>query len=116
MDRFLQLKVNVLTTRLRGQWIALSVVGAMSLMLSSCAQDAQRAITPGQTSEVELVKRLGPAEVAAASPSRPSAELRSYSECDYQVEAAQVVARFCSPQASEKTLQYWRQLWRAEKL
>ena len=92
------------------------IVPLVLLVAAGCAKDSQRAVTPGQTSEAELVQQLGPAQVSGASLSRPAASQRTYSDCEYQVESGQVVARFCAAQDHEKTLQYWRQLWRTEEL
>jgi hypothetical protein len=88
------------------------LVCALIALQFGCAGGTERRVTPGQTTAGELQQQLGPALVVGNSPSRPEAELRSYSECEYQLEAEQVVARFCKPLDHERTVQYWRQLWR----
>jgi len=109
-------KVNPVVKKLT----SLRTVPAIAILvafggISGCAKDAQRLVQPGETSSQQLVEQLGPALVTGISPSRPAAEQRTYSECEYQVESGIVAARFCQPLSHERTLQYWRQLWREKE-
>ena len=90
------------------------IMAFLLLLLGGCAGGAERSITPGKTTAAELTATLGNAVVSGESGIRPQTEIRTYSECDYQIEQGVVTAKYCKPLEHEQTLQYWRQIWRNE--
>ena len=85
------------------------------LALLGCAGGAHQKIVPGKTTSAELTKQLGAPLAVGSSPLGEGAELKTYPDCEFQLENEMVTGKFCKPPESQRSLQYWRQLWRGEK-
>jgi hypothetical protein len=92
----------------------LTFLGVLPIILAACAGGVQQQVKPGKTTASELNEKLGQSVVQGPSPLGASAELRTYTECEYQLESGLVTASYCNPAEAQSTLQYWRQIWRNE--
>lgn len=90
------------------------LIAGLPLFFAACAGGLQQQVKPGKTTSSELTQQLGEPAVKGPSPLGPAAELRTYSECEYQLENGRVTASYCKPGEAKSSLQYWRQIWRNE--
>jgi hypothetical protein len=84
------------------------------LPVFGCAGGAHQTVVPGKTTATELAQSLGPPLAVGSSPLGVGAELRTYEECEFQLQEERVTGKFCKPADAQRSLQYWRQLWRNE--
>ncbi len=97
----------------------ISHVGNLALFLviliaGACAPSGHQEVRPNITRGRQLTEALGQPVVQGASPLGSGAELRTYSQCEYQLEKDVVTAKYCKPDEGQRTLQYWKQLWRED--
>ena len=91
--------------------LALTIV---FLLAGACAPSGHQEVRPNVTRGKQLTEMLGAPVVQGASPLGPEAELRTYVDCEYQLEKDLVSAKYCKPDDGQRTLQYWKQLWRGD--
>jgi hypothetical protein len=95
-----------------------SSLAPLSLISCTRANHAAAPANPnvqvGQTTQ-QLVDTKGQPAAVTASVQRPAAQLYRYKDGTvYQSENGTVVGQFEDPVGDEKTLQYWRQLWKGK--
>jgi hypothetical protein len=100
--------------------ISLCALALPALLLESgCAKISRPRFTPGQDTESELKRKLGPPDYVAQSKANPKAKLEGYlaDGCIYQFDKGDptLSSYSCPPQPGEVTLQYWRHQWRGHR-